>query len=140
MWDVHKYSTSRLLWIYCILVTKTTHIAALLNLLRRFIFRRYCLREEASCFNVFIVRFICLLRDERDKLWSNDIIKQIINLYINNLMQKHGKEISYITLHFFNFLAVKHVKIFIASNVVALHLIFILIFIMCLRTKIKMYI
>lgn len=39
----------------------------------------------------------------------------------------------HLILHFFNFLAVEHVEIFIASNVVALHLIFILIFVMCLK-------
>lgn len=40
---------------------------------------------------------------------------------------------SYFILHFFNFLAVKHVQIFIAAKVVAFHLIFILIFVMCLE-------
>lgn len=39
----------------------------------------------------------------------------------------------YLTLHFLNFLAVEHVEILIAANVVALHLIVILIFVMCLK-------
>lgn len=46
---------------------------------------------------------------------------------------------TYLVLHFLNFLAVKHIEILIASNVVALHLIVILFCVMCLKTKIKMY-
>lgn len=39
----------------------------------------------------------------------------------------------YLTLHFLNFLAVKHIEVFIAANVVTLHLIVILIFVMILK-------
>lgn len=41
-----------------ILLAKTTHIFTLLKLLHSFIFRRNCLREEAPCFNVFVISFI----------------------------------------------------------------------------------
>lgn len=41
--------------------------------------------------------------------------------------------IIYLILNFLSFLAVKHIEIFIAPNVVALHLIFILPFVICLN-------
>lgn len=45
------------------------------------------------------------------------------------------REIIYLILHFLNFLAVKHINVFIAANVVALHLIIILIFVTCLKKR-----
>lgn len=41
----------------------------------------------------------------------------------------------YLTLHFLNFLAVKHVDIFIAAEVVTLHFTFILGFVTCLKKE-----
>lgn len=43
----------------------------------------------------------------------------------------------YLALHFFNFLTVEHVEIFVAAKVVALHLLVILLFIICLKKKNK---
>lgn len=43
----------------------------------------------------------------------------------------HG---NYLILHLLNLLAVEHVEIFVAADVVALHLIVILLLVMCLKT------
>lgn len=40
---------------------------------------------------------------------------------------------THLTLHFFDFLTVEHVEIFVAAEVVALHLFVILLFIVCLK-------
>lgn len=45
------------------------------------------------------------------------------------------RKIIYLVLHFLNFLAVKHIDVFIAANVVALHLIVILSFVTCLKKR-----
>ncbi len=59
-------------------------------------------------------------------------MKEDITKYFYDKIEEKNAA-SYLTLHFLNFLAVKHIKVFIAANVVALHLIVILIFVMCLK-------
>lgn len=59
----------------------------------------------------------------------------------HNREKRKGKYILiYLILHFLNFLTVKHIEIFIAANVVALHLTVILIFVMCLTKEIEMHV
>lgn len=43
-------------------------------------------------------------------------------------------KVTYLILHFLNLLAVKHVEIFVAADVVALHLTVILLLVLCLKT------
>lgn len=50
-------------------------------------------------------------------------------------MQETERNVKYLILHFLNVLAVKHIEIFIAAYVVALHLIVILIFVMYLKEE-----
>lgn len=50
--------------------------------------------------------------------------------------EREGKcAVTHLILHFLNLLAVKHVEIFIAADVVTLHLIVILVLVMCLQKK-----
>lgn len=52
-----------------------------------------------------------------------------------NLKRRPFRTEAYLALHFLNFLTVEHVEIFVAAEVVALHLLVILLFVICLKKK-----